>query len=412
MRKILWASPFALHDTSSGAAMHCRTMLEKLMEISGGQLQIYVLGSFIFDNPRGASMFTDLQEKLKTKEQFFNVKDHGIDYCYVRSKTSYEDRYTSGEQRIFFSRFLTVLHEFKPDLMLGYGGDCLSMAMRTEAHRRGIPIVYNLQNGNHKGYTFPDCEMVLTDSKASAAFYGNNFGINVMTSGPFIRPENVVAQKREPKYITLVNPVPEKGLSIFARMALMAGQQLPDLKFLVVESRGSFAEGLAKLYEETGKKTKKKAHTFTPQMFPNVDIAKHTNDMRQVYALTRALLAPSLWFENWGRVATEAVMNGIPVLGSTSGGLPEAIGEGGVCIETPERCRRDYCYVPSESEVQPWLDALKKMLKEDYSERCAKTAAALDPNVSAKRVLELFTPLLNRAASTYSQYHRGGMNFR
>ncbi len=412
-KRILWASPFALHDTSSGAAMHCRTMLEKLKELAGDSLEIFVLGSFIFDNPRGASMFADLKEKLAGKEQFFNLDDHGIRYCYVRSANTYEEKYTSGEQRQFFTRFVNVLHEFRPDLLMGYGGDCLSMAMRAEAHRRGIPTVYNLQNGNHKGFTFPDCEMVLTDSKASAEFYGRNFGINVMTSGPFIRKETVVAEKREPRYVTLVNPAPEKGVSIFARLALMAQQELPEVRFLVVESRGSFSQAVQKLYALEGKGRKaRQVNPFKPDMFPNVDVAQHTNDMRQVYAITKVLLAPSLWFENWGRVATEAVMNGIPVLGSKSGGLPEAIGEGGVTLDAPSECQKDYSRIPTEDEVRPWLEALKQMLSEDYTERCAKAAALHDADRSAGRVLELITPLLNRAASTHPQYYRGGMLFR
>ena len=412
MKKILWISPYSLHDTSSGAAVQCRLMLEKLAERSQGQIQVVALGSFIFDNPCGASMFTDLKEKLAGKELYFNLTDRHVQYIYVRNHNTNVDEQTGGEQRIFFQKFIELINNFKPDLVMGYGGDMLSMTMRAEAHRRGIPVIYTLWNGNHKGFTFPDCDMVLTDSHGNADFYAKNFGINVQAGGIFIDPAHVVAEKREPRYITMINPVAEKGIGIFARLALMAQKELPNEKFLVVESRGSFAEGLAKLHQFTGKKTKKEIHPFEAKMFPNVDVAQHTNEIKQVYAITKALIAPSLWFEGWGRVTTEAVMNGIPVLASKSGGLQEAVSEGGICFDAPIECQRDYNYIPSEEEVRPWMDALKQMLNEDYTERCQKAAAHHSPDNSADRVLALIKPLLDYSASTRSQFLRSGMLFR
>ena len=412
MKKILWVSPYSLHDTSSGAAVQCRLMLQKLAEYAKGELEIMALGSFIFDNPRGTSLFTDLKEKLAGKEQFFNLKDGLVSYVYVKNHSTFIDNHTGGEQRLFFSKFLDTLKLFKPDLIMGYGGDMLSMTMRSEAKRRGIPVVYTLWNGNHKGFTFPDCDMVLTDSRGNAAFYANNFGINVQAGGIFIDPKHVVSPKRNPKYITMINPVAEKGVGIFARLALMAQKEMPEQKFLVVESRGSFAEGLAKLHVINDTKTPKETHPLVPKMFPNVDVAQHTSDIKQVYAITKALLVPSLWFEGWGRVATEAIMNGVPVVASKSGGLPEAVSEGGICLDAPAASKSDYNYIPTEAEVRPWMDALKKVLSEDYSANCAKAAARHQPEISAKRVYELLKPLLDRAASTQAQFLRGGMLFK
>ena len=70
--------------------------------------------------------------------------------------------------------------------------------------------------------------------------------------------------------------------------------------------------------------------------------------MRKVYARTRVLLAPSQWEEAWGRVATEAHFSGIPVLGSRQGGLPEAIGPGGVTL-------------PADAPTADWVAALRRM---------------------------------------------------
>ncbi|TGV54195.1 glycosyltransferase, partial [Mesorhizobium sp. M2D.F.Ca.ET.160.01.1.1] len=67
--------------------------------------------------------------------------------------------------------------------------------------------------------------------------------------------------------------------------------------------------------------------------FSNIKLENRTNDMKTVYGRTRILLAPSKWEEAWGRVASEAHCSGIPVVGSRRGGLPEAIGPGGVVLD-------------------------------------------------------------------------------
>ena len=50
-------------------------------------------------------------------------------------------------------------------------------------------------------------------------------------------------------------------------------------------------------------------------------------DARRFLAVTKLLLMPSL-MENAAVVAMEAMFNGIPVLASNRGGLPETVGGG------------------------------------------------------------------------------------
>ncbi len=49
----------------------------------------------------------------------------------------------------------------------------------------------------------------------------------------------------------------------------------------------------------------------------------NTLDPRHFYRVTRVLLVPTLVSEMFGRVAAEALANGIPVLASDRGALPE-----------------------------------------------------------------------------------------
>jgi glycosyltransferase involved in cell wall biosynthesis len=92
-----------------------------------------------------------------------------------------------------------------------------------------------------------------------------------------------------------------------------------------------------------------------------VRFTSHQTTMRPVYARTRILLAPSQWREAWGRVASEAHISGIPVIGSQIGGLVESIGPGGILI-------------PPEAPAGDWIDALQDLW--DNPLRYAALAAA------------------------------------
>ena len=114
--------------------------------------------------------------------------------------------------------------------------------------------------------------------------------------------------------------------------------------------------------------------------------------MKTVYGRTKILLAPSKWEEAWGRVASEAHCSGIPVLGSRRGGLPEAIGEGGVVL--------DY-----DAPLDDWVAALERLWS-DAAHYAELSAAALAysgrPQLDPQHQFATFLDVLNRAAARTS----------
>lgn len=82
---------------------------------------------------------------------------------------------------------------------------------------------------------------------------------------------------------------------------------------------------------------------------PNVEVIGHvpSDQMRvQVYARTRVLMVPSN-YESWGRVATEAIACGIPVVASPTPGLRENLGDAGIYVDP--------------SDVDGWVRALRTL---------------------------------------------------
>ncbi len=162
-----------------------------------------------------------------------------------------------------------------------------------------------------------------------------------------IRLGKVIAESPEPRYVTFINPQPEKGVTVFARIALELGRRRPDIPLLVVEGRGT-ADGLAGLPVDLSGLT-------------NLHRMANTADPRDFYRVSRIVLMPSLWRESLGRVPIEAMANGIPVLASDRGALPETLGDAGFVFTIPARCTPASGVVPTAQEVAPWVAVIERL---------------------------------------------------
>jgi len=105
-------------------------------------------------------------------------------------------------------------------------------------------------------------------------------------------------------YVTFVNPCPEKGLSIFMKLA----ETMPETQFLAVKSTA----------------WTKPWHEQMMKKLPNVKVQAATERVDDFLRLTRVLIVPSVWQEAFGLVATEAQLRGIPVVTTDACGLAEA----------------------------------------------------------------------------------------
>lgn len=397
--KILWYSIPSLHDNTNGAAINSKIMLEGLARRG---IEVKVLNALVADDVRGLEIFNRITKNIPDAKQrkYFQFIDSGVEYFVANTKGHVSNDVTNGDQNLIFDLFVQLLDKFQPDMVMGYSGDVFSQYLRHEAHVRGISVSYALCNGLHKGFSFEDCDLVFTYSQASADMYRESDGIEIKATGPFIVKERILATRRDQKenikYVVLVNPTPEKGMAIFTKLHEAYVKKYPDsdVQFLVVKSVGNYAALMHQLHNADGTKFLVGEHA---EIAERIKVAEHTNDPRLIYDVTRVLVVPSVWHEAWGCVATEAVMNGIPVLASKNGGLPEAVREGGILLDPPESTKRDFRCVPSDEEIAPWLEGLERCLNEDWSERCAQGSSENDLERSIDRVLSYIEPLMQKA---------------
>jgi glycosyltransferase involved in cell wall biosynthesis len=244
-----------------------------------------------------------------------------------------------------------------------------------------------LANGNFSGKRWcREVDLVITNSEATAKLYKEKDGIESTTIGPFVNPKSVVAEIREPKNVVAINPSLAKGAAIVAAVATKLEHRRPDITFEIVESRGNWDAILRSVQTQLNHEVRS---------LNNVIKTPNQTDMRLVYGRTRILLILSLWWESLPRVAIEAILNGIPCIGTDYGGTPEAIQKAGHIIQMPDECHRaPYNKLPNQEKIDEVADAVMN-LSDDRSSLNQFEEAALKKKESYS--LESRTQNLSRA---------------
>ncbi len=197
------------------------------------------------------------------------------------------------------------------------------------AERRGVHPIFYAQNGLELSlFQNPGrLPLVLANSKFFRDRLRREHRVRCELLYPAVDLERYRVSQNSHQYMTMINPVKVKGVLAFLQMALA----LPRRQFLVVEGWATPVEILRLI-----------------KKMPNVTYLEKQVDMRCVYEKTHVLIVPSQWDEAFGRVIVEAQVNGIPVLASQVGGIPEALGEGGVLV-------KDF------KNPEAWLDGLARV---------------------------------------------------
>jgi glycosyltransferase involved in cell wall biosynthesis len=130
----------------------------------------------------------------------------------------------------------------------------------------------------------------------------------------------------------------------------------------------------------------------------------HTSDPRHFWGVTRVCVMPSLWWENQPFVAIEAMANGVPVIASDRGGIPEALGDSGIVLGLPSRLTPSTRDLPTAVEVDPWLKALIDLWDDPawYTEQGHRTVAKSRrwaPEVLEPQYVQFFEGLRPSAAA-------------
>jgi glycosyltransferase involved in cell wall biosynthesis len=250
----------------------------------------------------------------------------------------------------------------------------------------GVVCVFSLRNRGYEDvnlYRYVD--HVFTTSPYLSEIYRQKIGLKSTGIESPIEWAEVEAPDDMRRFVTFVNPSLHKGAMMFARLADMLGQSRPDIPLLIVQS----ATGAGRLNAIAGLDFKK---------YPQIMVAPATTQPSTYFALTKILLVPSAFNEPFGRVAAEALINGIPPLVSDRGALPETIRSAGRVLPLPAWLDETSEALPSIAEAQPWFDAVCELWddRDAYdreSQRARQAARWYSEDVMRHRYLTYFASL-------------------
>jgi glycosyltransferase involved in cell wall biosynthesis len=276
------------------------------------------------------------------------------------------------------------LEDFQPDIVFTYGGSAADERRHERARRSGAKLVFGLRNLNYLNAGrafFRRFDAIITPGEYMRRRYREEAGVECAAFPPPCRIEDIVAGDREPAFLTMINPTPRKGLMFFARLAEELSVRRPDIPILVVESVGAAGHLLGAA----------EAGGFDLRRHENIMVSPPVPKPSDIYGPTRVLLAPSVE-EPFGRVACEALLNGIPPLVSDRGGLPEAVNGAGFVLPLPPGYTIAAKRPLEPAAVRPWIEVVERLYDDEpfYQEQCARAREAskvyLPENLAPKYV--------------------------
>jgi glycosyltransferase involved in cell wall biosynthesis len=395
MMRILFASIHSYVDPSSGAAIATRALLE-LLAARGHDCRVLGMGVLDYEQD------TPLEDVLGTVGapfrragavlsrggtlDVFDLELHGVRVTLRPTRSSRADRAPRLEEaQPWLDLADQVLARFRPHVLLTYGGHPASRELMRRARKHGCPVVFHLHNLAYDDpAAFADAAVVLVPTEYARRHYARRLGLECTAIELPLQRHRVLPADHDPRYVTFVNPQPAKGVTVFARIAAELSRRRPEIPLLVVEGRAT-VDWLSRLrLDLSGVR--------------NLNRMANTSDPREFYRVARAVLVPSLCRENAALVAREALLNGIPVLASDRGGLPETLGDAGFVFAVPERCTPASDEVPTAREVAPWIAAIERLwddpaFEQAHRERALAEARRWDDAVLADRYTAFFRRL-------------------
>jgi glycosyltransferase involved in cell wall biosynthesis len=391
--RVLLINNHCISDPTAGVTQSLRTIVEWL---AGEGHECRVLTTARFES---RVTFT-LAEHLAQHGVALSPQDRLVEYLVGRVPVSLvvtrhndEARPNRRESGAYLACLDELMKSFAPDQLIACNAHPMMFEAMARARRRGLTTAFAVRGfGYYHAKYFRDVDHAFTCSQFLTDVYRDKIGLDSTPLEPPIDWSTVVAPDESRAFVTFVHPARHKGLLVFARLADMLGRRRPDIPVLVVQS--GFTAG---------------ALNSIPGLdfsaYPQIMAAPPVPVPADYFALTRILLVPSVWEEPFGRVAAEAMINGIPALVGNRGALPHVVGGdfsdggGGRVLPIPDWMTDRSTALPTESEIEPWYEAVTSLwddarLYEQIGRRARQIADdRYTECVSRKRHVDYFASL-------------------
>jgi len=368
--KVTFLSEKSVLDLGSGAAIEILTWLRYLVQAG------HACSSFTFSCFDGQDQYpvkTLVSKEIDVEKhagRLAKLTTQGIEHNIQLVKSTRTEDLNDNDFMTFHANAKKHIDEFRPDVIISFGSKYLEPLIRF-GQKRGAHAIFYLGTASYNDEARPVIDAVnkvIVPTRELKKLYKKRFSISKISVVPtapshsFERSESdidsLVASRRE-KFITLINPAAAKGGLIFMNIAHSYQNIDPSIVFLAVESRGTRQDWI-------------KAGLNVSEI-KNLWWIPKQSSIGNVFRRTSILVVPSIGYEAAGKVISEAMVCGIPVIGTNSGGIPEQMRGAGHVIELPDDVVKQPNTMPA-SFVNEWVEAVRLLLDDEAAYR----AAALD----------------------------------
>jgi len=347
-------------EPSSGAARSIRTICEFL---ASGGWRVQVLGTTATEGDLRLDAQTwlrsyNIQPEIASGPQsscVIRFRDRGVEYALLHVGLVHVLEAQQSENDVYDQLFDSLLADLRPGILLTYGGWAVDRDRRRRAQSAGSRVVFTIRNEAFmQAANFVHVDAIFSSSAFLTERYRSTIDIDSTPLPVPVSSEEVTSAYREPIFVTFINPECIKGVAPFARIAEEVSRSHPEIPFLIVKSRAA-----GETLTNTGL-----AGGFDLRCHGNIVLAEPVPEPSRIYGVTRILLVPSL-VEAAGRVAAEALLNGIPVIASDRGGLAETLHGGGFVLPLPADIDPSGKIPPSAEGMRPWIDLTIRLMTDD-----------------------------------------------
>lgn len=184
--------------------------------------------------------------------------------------------------------------------------------------------------------TLKECTKVLANSPFTAEVVRKTVRRSAEVAKPPINKETVRIEVHQPEFIIMLSGQYLKGGEVFLGLA----RAFPEEKFRIYFS----------VFHREHQEEWSKYWLQSLQGQPNIEILDWEDDVRDIYRSAKVVLLPTQTAESFSRVAAEARLNGIPILASDAGNLPNIVLPGGGIV------------LSKSAPQEEWNNALQELL--------------------------------------------------
>ena len=198
----------------------------------------------------------------------------------------------------------------------------------------------------------------------------NKEKVHVLYNGVNRQLKTFPTKKKEILFVGRL--VAEKGVDLYVDVVENIAKNYPDWTFELIGSfrlgdnknKDIFANSLIKKFEKISNQTK--FHGFKNQEF-----------IQKKMKTASIIVIPSVWAEPFGLVAAEAMSNGIGIIASDVGGIPEIVKANGVLIKDINKQKIEYALTDLMTNLTK-TKKLQRMSWDNFKLSAKKSSEKLD----------------------------------